>query len=111
METRSQDRAKSLDTFAHNFARRLRQEFPEAIANSPRDFKKQVIRLIRRELPPRPGRPLDEAVTRATEMRAKGQPWSTIYCQCIPGYDSLDPGDRQLTASRLRTAMRTRRYR
>ena len=73
------------------FAARLKRDYAADIARDARGFKERVVRLLRRELPPKPGRPFDETVTRATEMRAKGQSWSTIYCQCIPGYGGLDP--------------------
>jgi hypothetical protein len=100
-----------LEMALRRFATRLRRDYAAEIARDARGFKKDVVRLLRRELPPGPGRPPDEAVTRATNMRAKDQPWATIYCQCIPGYGSLNPGDRQLAASRLRTAVRSRRNR
>lgn len=100
-----------LEGRVRKFAACLRCDFAEAIARDPAAFKKQVVRLIRRELPPGPGRPLSEAVTCATEMRAQAHPWSAIYRQCIPGLGELGPGDRALAMSRLRTAVRGRRHR
>lgn len=100
----------NLERRVRKFAACLKCDFAEAVACDPAAFKKQVVRLLRRELPPGPGRPLSEAVTRATEMRTQVQPWSSIYRQCIPGLGELGPGDRSLAMLRLRTAVRARRH-
>ncbi len=80
-----------LEGRVRKFAACLRCDFAEEIARDPGAFKKQVVRLLRHELPPARGRPLSEPVTCATEMRAKAQPWLAIYRQCIPGYGGLAP--------------------
>lgn len=102
---------RDLEKDVRKFSVFLRQRYFDRIARDARAFKESAVRLLRYELPPRPGRPRDDTVTRATEMRAKRQPWSAVYCKCIPGYGHLDPGNRQLLASRLRTAVRSRRSR
>lgn len=102
---------RSLTQTIRSFVACLKRDHADQIASDPGAFKKQVVRLIRRELPPGPGRPLSEAVTRATEMRGQAHPWSAIYRQCIPGLGELGPGDRSLAMSRLRTAVRGRRHR
>ena len=40
-------------------AARLKRDFADQIARDPAGFKKRVVRGIRRELPPGPGRPND----------------------------------------------------
>jgi len=59
---------QTLEQTIQHFGDRLRRDFAGEIARDPAAFKKRVVRLIRRELPPRPGRPndprLDAAVRR-----------------------------------------------
>jgi len=54
--------AARLETFAGSFTARLRQEFAHEIAHDPKAFKASVLRLIRRGLPPRRGRPNDPRI-------------------------------------------------
>jgi len=49
----------SVDAAVCDFASFLRIHFVDTIAADPRAFKKLVLRLIRRDLPPKPGRPND----------------------------------------------------
>jgi hypothetical protein len=81
-------------------------EFASEIERDPRGFKRQVISAIRTELPPWPGRPAAEIVTRAARMRARGKSWQRIYTECIP--TCLIGDSRQLAQSRLRAAIRAR---
>lgn len=53
----SQPQADRLELLARNFVNHLRRTFREDMASDPRGFKKAVLRSIRRELPPRCGRP------------------------------------------------------
>lgn len=48
---------RPLEKMLHEFALRLKSQFAETITRDASGFKKQVIRLIRRELRARPGRP------------------------------------------------------
>ena len=98
-----------LDSTTRKFAEGLRQKFAAEIARNPRAFKRSVIRILKHELPPKPGRPSDEGVTRATQMRAKGRTWPEIYPACIADYTSLDNAWRQFEQLRLRSAVRARR--
>jgi hypothetical protein len=90
------------------FARHLRREFALEIGQNSGAFKRRVVGFLKSALPPGPGRPRSEAVTRATEMLAQGKTWQQVYGECLPpivgGSDS-----RQLTQYRLRCAVRSRR--
>jgi hypothetical protein len=89
------------------FAALLRIEFASEIEKDPRRFKRLVLGLLKAELPPRPGRPPSEAVTRAIEMLEQGKSWRKIYSKCLPPTSSQD--SRQLSQYRLRCAVRSRR--
>ena len=90
------------------FAARLREQFESEIERDTRGFKCRVVTLLKESLPPGPGRPCTEIVTRATSMRAQGRSWQEIYAGCLlhveGGSDS-----RQIAQSRLRSAVRARR--
>lgn len=91
------------------FASLLKIHFANLISEDPTEFKKVVLHLVRRELPPGRGRPCDDAVTRASDLLATGKPWQKIYPSCIPDFKYLDPASRQVAQSRLRCAVRSRR--
>lgn len=97
-----------LRAITREFAARLRVEFASEIEQEAGAFKRRVVRLLKAELPPGPGRPYAEVVTRAMQMRMQGKSWREIYANCLPekiaGPDSL-----QLAQSRLRSAVRARR--
>jgi hypothetical protein len=57
-----------LDAMARDFTEGLRRDFAEEIARDPRAFKKSVLRLVRRNLPPKRGRPNDPALRDAARM-------------------------------------------
>lgn len=97
--------ACDLERDIRKFAARLNQAYASSIAQDAHTFKEKAMRLLRRERPP------NEAVTRATKLRAQAQPWLAIYRQCIPDFGELSPGDRAVAMSRLRTAVRGRRHR
>lgn len=56
----------------------------------------------------RAGRPLDENVTRATELRLQGKPWQQIYAMVIT---ETKGEEAQAAQERLREAVRARRKR
>ena len=90
------------------FAARLRQRYASEIERDPRVFKRRVVFYLKRSLPPGPGRPCEEAVSKAVELRAQGKSWREIYPACLPGFAALDSTARQLNQSRLRSAVRSR---
>ena len=100
---------RKLEGRVRKFAACLRCDFAEAIARDPSAFKKRVVRFIRLALPPRRGRPPLEVVTRASNLRSQKKPWLEVYRACIEGFANLEPGNRQLATSALRSAVRARR--
>ena len=103
--------ASNLERTVQDFAARLRSEFSADIEHDASGFKRQVIGFLSTALPPGPGRPRSEAVTRAIEMLAQGRSWQQIYGECLPQVLSGPGGadSRQLNQSRLRCAVRSRR--
>lgn len=101
-------RATRLEALARDFAHRLRREFAQEIASSPREFKKRVVGLIRRELPPGPGRPGDPRYDQAARMADQGKTVAAILRCQDPQFDALDPWTRMLASRGLRAALRRR---
>ena len=63
---------RSLEDAARDFSDRLPRYFSQEIARNPRDFKKQVLRLMRQGLPPRrrrPGSPQNRSCARNAAPR------------------------------------------
>ena len=99
---------KELSTIVREFAHRLRLEFAPDIERDAGEFKRRVIRLLKADLPPGPGRPRTEIVTRAAEMRTQGKTWQQVYAECL-SHVVGSSDSRQLAQSRLRCAVRSRR--
>lgn len=91
------------------FARRLCRIFAGEISSDPRTFKKGVIEILRRHLPPFAGRPTEESITMAATLREKSREWPEVYRLVIPGHSELDPATRRQAESNLRSAIRSRR--
>ena len=111
MRTTNKGGVQSLDAVTRDFARKLRQEFTQDIARNPRDFKKQVIRLIRRELPPRRGRPSSPEIEAALAMIRQGKSVPEVLRAQVAGFETLDTYGRYLMEKALRQAMARRRRR
>jgi hypothetical protein len=99
---------KGLRRQIRDFTDSLRRDHSRAIDADARGFKHRVLRLVRLSLPPGPGRPSKEMITRAVELRAQDRPWLEVYRECIPGFPGLGEGLRQLAMTRLRSAVRSR---
>lgn len=91
------------------FARKLTRQFQDEIRSDPRQFKKRVIEVLRRSLPPFGGRPTDESVTTAANMRANQEEWLAVYRAVIPNHSQMDSAARSHAESNLRSAVRSRR--
>ena len=98
-----------LERLARRFSERLKCHFAEEIRQDPRSFKKRVVTLVRRALPPFGGRPPENAIDRAIELRKLGQRWKEVYAQVIPDHAHLDSAARCRAESNLRAALRSRR--
>ena len=99
---------KELGPTIRQFAKRLRHGYASEIAADPWGFKRKAKRLLGQYLPPGPGRPRKETITRAHELHCHRTPWPEIYSQCIPNYASLRWGERRLEIGRLRNGVRAR---
>jgi hypothetical protein len=87
----------------------LMRRFPLMISEDPKRFKKQAVYHLKRNLPPRPGRPMEDAISKAIEMRNQGYPWKQIYPVCIANHAVLPPAERRVAQDNLRAARRSRR--
>lgn len=94
---------------AKRFATRITTQFAPEIASDPRGFKKRLTEIIKRNLPPFPGRPTEQSITHAARLSAEGHRWHDIYPVVIPDHAQMDPAIRRQTESNLRSAIRSRR--
>lgn len=102
---------KDLGPAVLRFARRLRSDYAEQFATdeAARKFKKRVVTMLRRNMPPFAGRPPEESVTRAIQLRRLGGVWKHIYPEVTPDYRNLDRLRRRQAEFNLGTACRSRR--
>ena len=101
----------SLEAATRDFAARLKRNFSQEIARNPRDFKKQVLRLVRRTLPPRRGRPNNPHIDTAMRMIEQGKTTKEILRSQITDFEKLDTYGRYLAEKGLRGAIARRRRR
>ncbi len=102
---------QKLEHLLCGLAVRLKREFADQISHDPAIFKKQVIRFIRRELPPKPGRPNDPRIDAAARLVEQGKSVKAVLRIQIRGFDKLDPYERYLAEKGLRAAISRRRKR
>jgi hypothetical protein len=101
---------EAIELETERFARRVCSTHPRAFTDAKATTTKEaVIRQIRITLPPHPGRPRSDSVTRAWEMERLGVEWRAIYPECISGYATLNWKERRKGMARLRNAVRARR--
>ena len=110
----------TLENMVHEFALRVKSQFAGEIARDPAGFKKQVVRLIRRALPPsgipqsfprrrEPGRPNDPRLDAAVRRVQQGESPKDILRSQIPDFDKMDTYGRYLAEKGLRAALARRR--
>jgi hypothetical protein len=99
----------SLEQETREFAARLQRDYAEEIARTPREFKKRVLRQLRRHLPPRRGRPTDPKTEAALALLRQGKSVREILRLQIRGFDQLDTWGRMLAEKSLRQAISRRR--
>jgi hypothetical protein len=100
-----------LEAAALDFTARLKRDFLQDIACNPRDFKNQVLRLVRRTLPPRRGRPNDPCIDAALRMVERGNSVKEVLRSQIADFEKLDAYGRYLAEKGLRAAIARRRGR
>ena len=98
-----------LEPMIHDFLRQVRSEFASEIARDPKAFKTSVLRLVRKQLPPRRGRPNDPRIDAAVQMLQQGNTVKEVLRTQVPGFDQLDTYGRYLADKGLRTAIARRR--
>lgn len=103
--------ADSVERTITSFIKQLRRRFEIDLARDPKAFKKRVVKLVRRELPPRRGRPNDPRLDAAAQMVGHGKPLKEVLRSQIPNFDKLDTYGRYLAEKGLRAALTRRRRR
>ena len=101
---------ESITAAARQFTSSLKTRFAKDITHDARGFKKLVLRLIRRELPPRRGRLNDPRIDAAVQMAEQGKTIKEILRSQIHDFDRMDIYSRYLAEKGLRTAL-DRRHR
>lgn len=99
---------KDIENVISDFILELRCRFQEQSEKQPVEFKKQVVRLVRRHLPPRPGRPNDPSIDSAVRMMQQGMAIKEVLRRQVPGFDKLDTYGRYLAEKGLRAAVARR---
>jgi len=100
---------KSLARDVRDFVQHLQRNHASDLARDARGFKKQVVTLIRRELPPRRGRPNDPRIDAALQMIQQRKSIKEILRCQIPDFEQMDTYGRYLAEKGLRTAIARRR--
>jgi len=107
----AQPRFKYLEALTRDFTEQLQREFAQEITSDPKAFKTYLIRLVRRTLPPRRGRPNDPRIDSAMQMIEEGKTVKEVLRSQVPGFDKLDIYGRYLADKGLRAAIARRRKR
>lgn len=107
-QTRAMER---LTRQIRDFTGQLSEKFRQEILSNPRDFKKQVLGAIRRELPPGRGRPASPQVDAAIAMLRQGKTVREVLHTQVEGFEQVDAYGRYLMEKALRQAMARRRRR
>jgi len=102
---------KTLESEVREFTDRLKQGFAQEIASSPREFKKRVLKLVRRTLPLRRGRPANPQIEAALILLKQGKSVREVLREQVTGFDQLDTYGRYLTEKALRQALSRRGWR
>ncbi len=102
--------SQDLQAVITEFVARLRQDFAEEQAQDQRAFERRAAKIFKKQIiSSRAGRPRNEIVTRAAEMRRQGKLWPQIFDDCLPA--NLERTARNMAKLQLRNAVRNRRSR
>ncbi len=104
-------RSKLLEALTADFAEQLQREFAHEITSDPKAFKTYLIRLLRRTLPPKRGRPNDPRIDAAMQMIEQGRTIKDVLRSQITHFEKLDAYGRYLAEKGLRGAIARRRRR
>jgi len=100
-----------LGVFTGQFAEQLKREFAEELTRDPKALRAAVLRLVRRGLPLRRGRPNDPRIDAAVRMLEQGKSIKEILRLQTRNFDKVDTYGRYLAEKGLRTAVTRRRKR
>lgn len=100
-----------LEAFTGQFAEQIKREFAEELVRDPKALKTAVLRLLRRALPLKRGRPNDPRIDAAVRMREQGKSIREILELQTRNFDKVDTYGRYLAEKGLRTAVTRRRKR
>lgn len=90
------------------FAGRLKKLFSVEIAENAVSFKKLVVGLLRRALPPRPGRRNDPRIDAAIQLLKEGKTVREVLRVQIAGFENMDSYARVLADRGLRKSLAAR---
>jgi hypothetical protein len=101
------DEYRKLLRRCNTFAGTLRhdRDFAQSIRADPAGFRADLESAMRVQFPMRRGRPTDPQLDAACRMVGEGKSVPEVLRTQIPGWDSLDPYARYLTAKGLRQAV------
>ena len=99
----------NLERDVKQFTARLQRRYPDQIAADPKAFKKRARGLVGRNLPPFAGRPMEESINQAAELRKQEYEWKEIYPLVTPDHARLDAALRRQAESNLPAACRSHR--
>ena len=100
-----------LEALSGQFAEQIKRQFAEELARDPKAIKTSVLRLLRRALPLRRGRPNDPRIDAAVQMLEQGKSIKEILLLQTRNFERVDTYGRYLAEKGLRTAVTRRRKR
>lgn len=98
-----------LEAFTGQFAAQIKREFAEELTRDPKALRAAVLRLVRRSLPLRRGRPNNPRIDAAVRMHEEGKSIKEILQLQTRNFDKVDTYGRYLAEKGLRTAVTRRR--
>ena len=103
--------AKRLEALVRDFVARVRRDCGEELERDPKALRAAALRLVRRELPLRRGRPNNPRIDAAVQMLEQGKSIKEILRLQTRNFDKVDTYGRYLAEKGLRTAVTRRRKR
>ena len=101
-------RFKRLETLTRDFTEQVQREFAQEITSDPKAFKTYLIRLVRRTLPPKRGRPNDPRIDAAMHMIKQGRTIKEVLRSQIVDFENSDTYGRYLAEKGLRCRHRAK---
>ncbi len=101
--------SQTLEAIARDFVAKVHRDCAEELAHDRKALRAAVLRLVRRELPLRRGRPNDPRIDAAVRMVEEGKSIKEILRLQTRNFDKVDTYGRYLAEKGLRTAVTRRR--